>query len=407
MKRLLVGGAVLTAALTSVITTASAEARPDHAMASAPVGGAAAVGEAFYQAPEELVAGRHGSVIRHRPLHGDAAYDGARNWLVLYRSVTPQGEPVAVSGTVAVPRGRAPEGGWPVISWLHGTTGTADVCAPSRDAAGHPTHDYLQIVHETVQRWVDRGYAVVATDYQGLGTDGPHSYLVGEAEGRAAADMVRAAHQMPGARSKLSAEWIAAGHSQGGHAAVFAADVAPRWTPELPLTGVIALAPGSQLSGFVQQIRHVPLRGITGFLPLIIRGVETTGVSSDGLLTSEAAELMKHAEDRCVGQLNAPDSWGALSTDQVFQPGADFSAFDRAMADNEPGRLAPAVPVFLAQGDGDTTVLPAWTQALTSQLRANGVAVTSETYAGVDHRGVVNASYDDATAWLDGVRGQE
>jgi len=345
-------------------------------------------------------------VIRRRPLHGDAAYDAARNWLVLYRSVTPQGEPVAVSGTVAIPSGRAPKGGWPVISWLHGTTGVADVCAPSRDAAGHPTHDYLQVMHETVQRWVDRGYAVVATDYQGLGTDGQHSYLVGEAEGRAAADMVRAAHQMPGRPGQLSAEWVAAGHSQGGHAALFAADVAPRWTPELPLIGAVGLAPGSQLSGFVEQIRNLPLRGITGFLPLIIRGVETTGVSTDGLLTPGADQLMSHAEDRCVGQLNASDSWGALSTDQVFRPGADFAAFDRAMADNEPGRLAPSVPVFLAQGDGDTTVLPAWTQALTSQLTANGVAVTSETYAGVDHRGVIAASYDDVTGWIDGLHGQ-
>ena len=406
MKRLLVGGAVLATALTSVVTTTSAEARPHHAVASAPTAVAGAVGDAFYQAPKDLLDGPHGSVIRRRPLHGDAAYDGARNWLVLYRSVTPQGEPVAVSGTVAIPSGQTPKGGWPVISWLHGTTGVADVCAPSRDAADHPTHDYLQVMHETVQRWVDRGYAVVATDYQGLGTDGPHSYLVGEAEGRAAADMVRAAHQMPGRPGQLSAEWVAAGHSQGGHAALFAADVAPRWTPELPLIGAVGLAPGSQLSGFVEQIRNLPLRGITGFLPLIIRGVETTGVSTDGLLTPGADQLMSDAEDRCVGQLNASDSWGALSTDQVFQPGADFAAFDRAMADNEPGRLAPSVPVFLAQGDGDTTVLPAWTQALTSQLTANGVAVTSETYAGVDHRGVIAASYDDVTGWIDGLHGQ-
>lgn len=110
---------------------------------------------------------------------------------------------------------------------------------------------------------------------------------------------------------------------------------------------------------------------------------------------------MQHTEDRCVGQLNPPDSWGALSTDEVFQPGADFSAFDRALADNEPGRLAPSVPVFLTQGDRDATVLPAWTDALTSQLTANGVAVTSETYADVDHRGVIAASYDDVTRWID------
>jgi hypothetical protein len=399
VKKLLIGGAALAAVLT---TTAGAPAAPQAAAQPAASDAASAVhgpaaSDAFYDAPRRLLDGPHGSVIRSRPLGGAAAYDGARNRLVLYRSVTPQGERVAVSGTVAIPRGRAPRGGWPVISWLHGTTGVADICAPSRDAASHPAHDYLQVMHATIQRWVDQGYAVVATDYQGLGTAGPHSYLVGEAEARAAADMVRAAHRLPG---HLSRSWVAAGHSQGGHAAVFAADVAHRWTPELPLLGAAALAPGSQLSSFVQQLRTLPLRGITGFLPLIVRGVETTGVASDGLLTAEADRLMAHADDRCVGQLNADDSWGALSTDQVFRPGADFAAFDRAMAANEPGRLAPSVPVLLAQGDSDTTVLPDWTRALEAQLEANGVDVTSRTYAGVDHRGVVAASYDDVSGWI-------
>lgn len=392
MKKLLIGGVAL-----------AALAAPAAASATPPQAPAAPRATAFYHPPKQVVKGPHGSVIWKRPLSGVTAFDGARNWLVLYRSVSPQGKTVAVSGTVAIPDGRAPKGGWPVISWLHGTTGVADVCAPSRDTVDGPVHDYLDIQHQNLQRWIDRGYAVVATDYQGLGTAGEHSYLVGEAEGRAAVDMVRAGrHVSP----TLGREWLAYGHSQGGHAALYATDVAGRWAPELDLVGAVGLAPGSQLSAFVPQIRTLPVPGIASFLPLIVRGVETTGVSTAGLLTPQAQVKMADADDRCIGQLRDPASWGTFTTDQVFRSGADFSAFDRALADNEPGLLDPSVPVFLAQGDADTTVLPGWTAALASQYGAKGVTLTSRTYAGVDHRGVIDASYADVAPWVDAAFGR-
>jgi pimeloyl-ACP methyl ester carboxylesterase len=394
VKKLLTLGVALAALATPLAVTGAAQASPAHAAASS----GSRLTDAFYHPPQQLVRGPHGSVIWALPLHGVSAYDGASNWRVLYRSVTPQGRTVAVSGTVAIPHGRAPRGGWPVISWLHGTTGVADVCAPSRDSETGLAHDYLQVMHDNLQHWVDRGYAVVYTDYQGLGTDGEHSYLDGEAEARAAADMVRAGRQLaPG----LSTRWVAYGHSQGGHAALFAAAQGNSWTPELHLLGAVGLAPGSQLSSFVPQIRNQPVDGVANFLPLIIRGVETTGVPIDGLLTPRAESLMSDADDRCIAQLKDPASWGSLKSNEVFRAGADFTAFDKALAANEPGALSPTVPVFLAQGDSDTTVLPAWTRALDIQLEGNGVDVTSDTYPGTDHRGVIAASYPDVSGWID------
>ena len=81
-----------------------------------------------------------------------------------------------MSGTVSVPKGRAPKGGWPVISWGHGTTGIADACAPSRDSASNPAHGLIDYAYPLLQRWLKAGYAVVRTDYQGLGTPGAHPY---------------------------------------------------------------------------------------------------------------------------------------------------------------------------------------------------------------------------------------
>ena len=106
---------------------------------------------------------------------------------MLYRSTSPTGAPIAVSGTVAVPKGNAPRGGWPVITWAHGTTGIADACAPSRaNVLGGYDNPLLN-------RWLQAGYAVVRTDYEGLGTPGDHPYLIGVSEGRSVLDMVRAA----------------------------------------------------------------------------------------------------------------------------------------------------------------------------------------------------------------------
>ena len=115
--------------------------------------------------------------------------------LVLYTSVTPKGKRVAVSGSVSVPKGKPPKHGWPVISFAHGTTGTADVCAPSRNRKGNPARAYISYIDPELNAWLKAGYAVVRTDYQGLGTPGPHPYLIGKAEGRSVLDIVRAARR--------------------------------------------------------------------------------------------------------------------------------------------------------------------------------------------------------------------
>ena len=120
-----------------------------------------------------------------------------------------------------------------VVAWAHGTTGVARQCAPS--------------LYPAALRWIPglanaigRGYVVAATDYPGLGTVGVHPYLIGESEGRAVLDSVRAARHLDGAgANEHFAVW---GHSQGGHAVLFAGALAPRYAPELRLAGVAAAA---------------------------------------------------------------------------------------------------------------------------------------------------------------------
>ncbi len=233
------------------------------ASAQVPTGPA---GDAFYAPPPTLPAG-HGTPIWQRRLGGPVALKSAkRNRLVLYRSTGLDGSAIAVSGTVAVPKGKAPKGGWPVISWAHGTTGIADACAPSRsNALGGYDHTLLN-------RWLKAGYAVVQTDYEGLGTPGDHPYLIGVSEGRSVLDIVRAARKLD---RRIGKRLVVAGHSQGGHAALWAASLQRKWAPELTLRGTLAFAPASHIGDQAALLRALDQpSGVSGLAALILRGID-------------------------------------------------------------------------------------------------------------------------------------
>ena len=198
-------------------------------------------GAAFYKPPAHLK-GKHGALIWARRQTGRDALKGAsKDQLLLYRSTSVGGKKIAVSGSLALPKGKAPRGGWPVITYAHGTTGAADACAPTR---GYDANDLVSYAYPLLRRWLKAGYAVVRTDYEGLGTPGVHPYLVGESEGRSVLDAVRAARAL---EPRLSKRFVIAGHSQGGHAALFAASLAKKWVPDLQLRGTVAFAPASHL----------------------------------------------------------------------------------------------------------------------------------------------------------------
>ena len=209
-------------------------------------------GGAFYKPPKNVPKG-HGKVIWQRDSTKLAPIQGAKvNKTILYTSKSPQGKQIAVSGSVSIPKGKAPKGGWPVISWAHGTTGAADSCAPTRVRPNSPVGPYVAYVKPQLQDWIDAGYAVVATDYQGLGTPGPHPYLVGEAEGRSVLDMVSAAQQL---KPSIGNKFLIAGHSQGGQSALFAASLAKSFSPKLKLKGTVSYAPASHI---YQQAQLLP-----------------------------------------------------------------------------------------------------------------------------------------------------
>lgn len=359
-------------------------------------------GDAFYTAPSPLPGKRHGDLIWARKITGAPALTAAgRNYVVLYRSTGSNGKPVAVSGLVSVPKGKAPKRGWPVISYDHGTTGIADQCAPSRDSADNPAHLYNAYIYPLLNRWLKAGFAVVRTDYQGLGTPGVHQYLVGTAEGRSTLDMVRAARELQPAIGK---RFAISGHSQGGHAALWGAALAPKYTPELKLRGTVAFAPASHISELLSLVSAVttPGGGLSGEAALVLRGVDSArpGLALSTLLTDKLAARYPDTLSKCLPQLSQADSLGGLAPADFFKSGADTSAFVKALDASDPENLTIRSPLAIEQGEKDTTVLPALTDQLVEALRGRGGKIAYAKYADATHAGVVVDGADHATKYL-------
>jgi pimeloyl-ACP methyl ester carboxylesterase len=343
----------------------------------------------------------HGGVIWARTQTGPAALAGAaRNELVLYRSISANGSAVAVSGTVSVPPGRAPKGGWPVITWDHGTTGIADVCAPSRDSIGDPAHTDIDYIYPLLGRWLKAGWAVLRTDYEGLGTPGVHPYLAGVSEAHSTLDMVRAARRLVPA---LGSRVIIAGHSQGGQAALWAAALAAKWTPELHVRGTVAFAPVSHLAVQAGAVRSVSTTSLSGDISLILRGIDTAdpALHTGGLLTPQAAALYPQTLTRCLPQLGQPGSFGSLPASSFFRSDADLAPLIAALsARMDPDRLRIRTPVLIEQGAADGTVFPVFTQQLDQELTGLGDPVALHSYPGVTHGGIVVSAASDATSFI-------
>lgn len=356
-------------------------------------------GLSFYRPNKPLPQG-HGRLIWQRKVAFKPLKSAAGTRRVLYTSTTLAGKRIAVSGTVSFPKGKAPRNGWPVITYAHGTTGIADKCAPSRNLMKGPALTYVNYVYPQLNAWLRAGYAVLQTDYQGLGGPGIHPYLVGIPEGRSVLDIVRASRTFR-FFPKLSNRFLIAGHSQGGHAALFASGLASKWTPELNLRGTVAYAPASHLKEQAELLHLLtqpsPASGLIG---LILRGmsVDFNAVQPSQLLTDPALALYPQTLTQCIPYLIKSESLGGLAPASLIQPGADLNPLYGVLEKQNPA-VKTAAPIFLAQGTADTTVIPAFTALLDGQLTALNDTVEYKTYEGASHSGVIPAAEADVMAF--------
>jgi acetyl esterase/lipase len=351
------------------------------------------VDPAFYQVPATVADGAPGTIVRIEPMRG--APLGASAFRMLYRSTDPSNQPIVVSGLVVIPAGPAPTGGRPIVAWAHPTTGVVSACAPSQ----------ARFVFQTMmglRDMVRRGYVVVATDYPGLGTPGPHPYLIGNSEARAVLDSVRAVLNMPNAQaSDRFAVW---GHSQGGQAALFTAMLAKTYAPDLQLVGVAAASPATDLQTLLRddagtdggrnitamtlwswsQVFHLPLDSVIkpGAMPAVDALSNECLESPMDMLERSRSQRPLRQEFLRVDDITRVEPWRSL------------------LLENIPGTLPTEIPVFIAQGDADRLVLPAVTSTYVRRLCQAGSKVQYTLIPNVKHGWAGADAALPAVAWM-------
>jgi hypothetical protein len=312
-------------------------------------------------------------------------------WRIAYRSTSWQGRHTVVTGTVTVPSGRPPAGGWPVVSFGHGFGGSADACAPSRIGPS----PWERAVQEAL---VAAGYAVVVADYEGIGTPAESPIVDGRAEAYGMIDIVRAARWL----APVSRSWTAVGYSLGGHAALFAAWLAAAYAPELHHTGTIAMAPITQwavqlASPFVRD-PGVPANPT---LPYSGRSLALTSggtFRAADYFTATGLALVDLAGSVCIEEMAARMA-GLTNADVFLDPAAAADGFQSLMADEEIPVGRYAEPIVLVHGDADT--LPAaLTEITAGQLAAAGSDVRYTLVPGADHLTLLPTIAADVVRWV-------
>jgi alpha-beta hydrolase superfamily lysophospholipase len=348
-------------------------------------------GADFYQPPRPLPTRPPGTLIRAETVLQPPLNPPATIWRILYHSRNLSGGDVAVSGFAIVPTSPAPTAARAVYAWAHGSAGQADRCAPSHDIGSNlPPYGGELVGH---------GVALVATDYQGLGTPGEATTYVGIAEGHAVLDSVRAAAQLPGV-GKLGPVVIA-GHSQGGGAALWAAQLARSYAPLLDVRGVLALAPAAAFPTIVNALHTPPFSDFLGEALWAIDGLRAVyGARVDtGVLTAPARADLSQVANECAEQTIA--RWRGRPASAVFaRDPLSMSSFVKLLDEISPGASDPKVPILLAQGGRDEQIPVTVSARLKARYCRVGATVSRRVYPGSNHEGVIEAAQHDALAWM-------
>ena len=343
----------------------------------------------FYDAPAPLPWAPPGSVIRQQVTSDYTAGPATR---IMYHSRTSTGRDVAATAVVLVPDGTTPAGGWPVVVDAHGASGIGRPCAPSL---------MKDLYHgNQMMDFVNRGFAVVAPDYAGLGTDGRPELVNKTAE---ANDVIYAQQAARRVRPDLSPRWVLWGHSQGGGAAMGVAE-RQRLHPQPGYLGAVLTSPVANLSEVVDHVAATP--GYGAFAAMIAQGAHFSDpkIQPRRLLSPEAYSRIGIT---AIGCLNAAfTAYADLTGPQLVTPAYSTDpAFRQYLLVNSTGTRPLGGPVLLLQGQADTVVPVGVTDQIANQQCRLGTRLTYKTYPGLEHdtypwvQGIDDGAMPDILAW--------
>lgn len=356
--------------------------------------------DAFYQPPDPLPAGPPGDVLRSRPIVAPAFPGAAGVWQILYRSTDVNGAPIAVSGTVLVPRTSFP-GPRPLVVVTPGTRGVPDECAPSKQyqqsSSSPQATDYEVPI---VTQLLARGIVVAVTDYQGQGTPGLTSYLVGRPEGYAGLDALRAAQRLAGTGLSKDGPVGIAGYSQGGQAAGWTAQLQPRYAPELNLVGA---ALGAVPTDMNLQMDHLNGAPGAGFAYAALSGLDFAYPElqlDERYLTARGREIMRQIREEDCYLENRRKFDGHTRSGLTEPDVLSLPQWRRRFATSLVGSMPLPVPAYLYHGTADEIVPFRQFQLLRDAWCGRGQAVELQELPGMEHIPALEAGTVPAVQWL-------
>ena len=359
--------------------------------------------------------GKHGKLVSAVEIKTQIL--NARAWRILYKSTDLNDNPVLSTGMLIAPIGKPPSTKRPVVSFAHGTTGIAPICAPSsiNDPASdpkmyfYPSTDSRNIMDAGIpglSKMVAAGYVVVATDYAGLGTPGVHQYLVGPTAARNSLDAITAAQQLR--ESGAGKRAVVLGWSQGGQAAVWSAEIS-NYAENTDLLGVAALAPvnaAEQLKIEKQVLasgKKLPVMTDAETLMAQYASAMTfSDLKLSDVFTPFGIEYMNEAsKHQCSKHMSQSMQYmsgqkGPLTRSDPQNQAAWLTRAEQLGIGNQVAK----VPVAVFQGDDDPTIFPAATEAYIRQACSNGSNVEYRHYPKADHLGVIFAAESDYLGWI-------
>jgi pimeloyl-ACP methyl ester carboxylesterase len=344
----------------------------------------------FYATDELNTPAEPGTLVRSELSTDYALPPGVTATRILYHTQTASHKDAITSGVVLIPYGSPPKDGWPLLAWSHGTSGVARNCAPSLMKS-------LFYNWEGLYEYVMLGYAVVATDYAGLGSEGRHAYLDMLSNGSDVINSVPAAHA---AISNLSKKWLVVGHSQGGLASLGVAEL--EGTIHDPnFLGTVALAGASDLQDGIEAVVRAKMPAVNGLLAFWVYGVKTLYPELDlkDILTDKALSVYNRSVEH--GCSAASGAFAALATDEMLLPGWKNNKYIKQfLVRNQPGIKSTYAPLLLVSGGEDILFTQSAGQKIFQRFCKWGAQVQWNLYPGLGHDPVVYGSLRDQLDWI-------
>jgi pimeloyl-ACP methyl ester carboxylesterase len=343
----------------------------------------------FYSTPANFSATKPGDLLRKEAFAGYTLPKGATAVRILYHSLDAAGGDVVTSGVVLIPAGAPPPTGWPVIAWAHGTSGVARLCAPS-------VMKDVYYGDEGLMPMVAAGFAVVATDYHGLGTEGAHQYVNKAAQAHDVIFSIPAARKAVGS---LGAKWVADGHSQGGLATWGVAE-AEHDLKDQNYLGAISVAGVVRESEFFSHLSNTP--GVGFYLAFMAAGIHARYPEfspHDLLSDSVLAHYADVTTQGCFYYGYA--TYAAAPAGTSLRAGWNQSPWvHRFFEANAPAKRPIGGPLFVIAGEADQTVPIAGVRSAIEAMCATRQPVIFRSYPGLDHDPTMEASTPDQLDWI-------